>query len=157
MLELLTSAEMGEADRLTIAGGTPGMTLMQAAGRAVADAVCARLQGRPVLVVAGPGNNGGDSFVAARILRQRGHQVRVVLVGDRAKLKGDAVWQFNRAKTDTAVQRLEIRADLSPLDTAELREYALKPLKRSSGFICGINHERLLLLPQRRQASEQTI
>ena len=90
MLELLTSAEISEADRLTIAGGTPGMTLMQAAGRAVADAVCARVQGRRVLVVAGPGNNGGDGFVAARILRERGHDVRVLLVGDRAKLKGDA-------------------------------------------------------------------
>jgi ADP-dependent NAD(P)H-hydrate dehydratase / NAD(P)H-hydrate epimerase len=90
MLELLTSEEMAEADRLTITGGTPGMTLMQAAGRAVADAVCARLQGRPVLVIAGPGNNGGDGFVAGRILREWGHAVRIVLVGDRAKLKGDA-------------------------------------------------------------------
>ena len=90
MLELLTSEEMGEADRLTIAGGISGMTLMQAAGRAVADTVSARLHGRPVLVVAGPGNNGGDGFVAARILRERGHDVRLLLVGDRAKLKGDA-------------------------------------------------------------------
>jgi ADP-dependent NAD(P)H-hydrate dehydratase / NAD(P)H-hydrate epimerase len=90
MIELLTSAEMGEADRLTMAAGTPGMVLMQAAGRAVADAVCVRLQGRAVLVVAGPGNNGGDGFVAARILRERGHDVRVLFVGERAKLKGDA-------------------------------------------------------------------
>ena len=90
MIELLTSAEMGEADRLTIAGGTPGMTLMEAAGRAVADAACARLQGRPIVVIAGPGNNGGDGFVAGRILRERGHAVRVVLAGDPAKLKGDA-------------------------------------------------------------------
>lgn len=90
MRELLTSDEMAQADRLTIARGTPGMALMEAAGRAVADAVCARLQGRPVLVVAGPGNNGGDGFIAARILRQRGHDIRVLLVGDRATLKGDA-------------------------------------------------------------------
>src|SRR6185503_12774397 len=90
MIELLTSAEMGEADRLTIAGGTPGMTLMEAAGRAVADAACAWLQGRPILVIAGPGNNGGDGFVAGRILRERGHAVRVMLAGDPAKLKGDA-------------------------------------------------------------------
>ena len=90
MIELLTSAEMGEADRLTIAGGTPGMTLMERAGRAVADAVSVRRQGRPVVVVAGAGNNGGDGFVAARILSERNTPVRVLLAGDRAKLKGDA-------------------------------------------------------------------
>jgi hydroxyethylthiazole kinase-like uncharacterized protein yjeF len=90
MLELLTSAEMGEADRLTIAGGTLGLALMEAAGLAVADAACARLGGRRVVVVAGPGNNGGDGFVAARILAERGHSVRLLLVGERASLKGDA-------------------------------------------------------------------
>ena len=90
MIELLTSMEMAEADRLTIAGGTAGMTLMEAAGRAVADAACGQLQGRAVVVVAGPGNNGGDGFVAGRILRERGHAVRVLLAGDAAKLKGGA-------------------------------------------------------------------
>ena len=89
MNELLTTAEMGEADRLTIAGGTPGIELMENAGRAVADAA-ARLAGRRVAVVAGPGNNGGDGFVAARILAERGLTVRLCLVGDRGRLKGDA-------------------------------------------------------------------
>jgi len=90
MIELLTNAEMGEADRLTIAGGVPGMVLMEAAGRAVADAVSARRRGLAVTVVAGPGNNGGDGFVAARILAARATPVRVLLVGDRARLAGDA-------------------------------------------------------------------
>jgi ADP-dependent NAD(P)H-hydrate dehydratase / NAD(P)H-hydrate epimerase len=90
MIELLTNAEMAEADRLTIAGGTPGIALMENAGRAVADAVCRVLEGRRVVVVAGPGNNGGDGFVAARYLAERGHAVRVSFVGDRSRLRGDA-------------------------------------------------------------------
>src|SRR5450830_946874 len=77
MIELLTNAEMAEADRLTIAGGMAGIELMENAGRAVADAAGALLQGRRVVVVAGPGNNGGDGFVAARQLAERGYAVRV--------------------------------------------------------------------------------
>src|SRR5215813_14695676 len=91
MIELLTTAEMAEADRRTIAGGIAGIQLMENAGRSVADAVTARHPpGLRVVVVAGPGNNGGDGFVAARLLGERGYRVRVVLVGDRGKLKGDA-------------------------------------------------------------------
>jgi hydroxyethylthiazole kinase-like uncharacterized protein yjeF len=96
MLELLTTAEMAEADRLTIAGGVPGIDLMENAGRAVADAVAALLQGRRVVIVAGPGNNGGDGFVAARHLAERGIAVRVSFVGDRARLKGDAALAAGR-------------------------------------------------------------
>jgi hydroxyethylthiazole kinase-like uncharacterized protein yjeF len=91
MLELLTNAEMAEADRLAIAAGTPGSVLMENAGRAVADAVQAHwTSARRIVVVAGPGNNGGDGFVAARILAERGYAVRVLLLGDPARLKGDA-------------------------------------------------------------------
>jgi hydroxyethylthiazole kinase-like uncharacterized protein yjeF len=91
MIELLTTAEMGEADRLAIAGGVAGLALMENAGRAVADLVAARQPaGSSVAVVAGPGNNGGDGFVAARILLERGYRVRVLLVGERDRLKGDA-------------------------------------------------------------------
>ena len=96
MIELLTTAEMAEADRLTIAGGTAGIALMENAGRAVADAAGRLLQGRGVVVVAGPGNNGGDGFVAARILAERGYTVRVAFVGERGRLKGDAALAAGR-------------------------------------------------------------
>src|ERR1700752_4377737 len=90
MIELLTPDQMAECDRLTIAGGTPGIALMEKAGRAVADAVTRHPLGTRVVVVAGPGNNGGDGFIAARILGERGYPVRVLLLGGVAAFAGDA-------------------------------------------------------------------
>jgi hydroxyethylthiazole kinase-like uncharacterized protein yjeF len=108
MIELLTTSEMAQADRLTIAAGTPGIDLMEAAGRAVADAVSSRQPpGTRVVIVAGPGNNGGDGFVAARMLAERRYRVRLALLGDRDRLKGDAAeaaarWQAVQGAIDAA-------------------------------------------------------
>lgn len=88
--ELLTTAEMARADQLAMRAGVPGIDLMEAAGRAVADAVQRLAPERPVAVICGPGNNGGDGFVAARLLRARGRMVTVWLLGEIAGLKGDA-------------------------------------------------------------------
>ena len=95
MLELLSNAEMAEADRLTIAGGTSGLELMQQAGAAVANAVMAACPpGAHVAIVAGTGNNGGDGFVVARMLREHNYRPRVLLVGDVTRLKGDAAQAY---------------------------------------------------------------
>ncbi|MCJ7527741.1 MAG: bifunctional ADP-dependent NAD(P)H-hydrate dehydratase/NAD(P)H-hydrate epimerase, partial [Methyloceanibacter sp.] len=91
MLELLTAEEMGQADRLAIAGGVAGATLMENAGRAVAEEVARRFPDQEtVVVLCGPGNNGGDGFVAARHLMQRGYAVRLGFDGDAARLPEDA-------------------------------------------------------------------
>jgi len=88
---LLPPADMAEADRRAVAAGIVGIALMEAAGRAVAEEALDMLGARgTALLLAGPGNNGGDGFVAARYLAQKGIAVRVALLGDRAALKGDA-------------------------------------------------------------------
>jgi hydroxyethylthiazole kinase-like uncharacterized protein yjeF len=89
-MEVLTTADMARADQLTMAGGVPGFTLMGNAGRAVADAAVELAEEGAILVIAGRGNNGGDGFVAAAELAARGRDVSVMLLCDRATLKGDA-------------------------------------------------------------------
>ena len=92
-LAVLTSAEMAAVDRGAAAAGTPGTVLMDRAGRAVADRAERMLDhhgGRGILILCGPGNNGGDGFVAASLLAARGHAVTVASLGPVAALRGDA-------------------------------------------------------------------
>lgn len=97
MREILTPAEMATADRLTIEAGTPGIVLMERAGRAVADAILARFPaGTGIAVVCGPGNNGGDGFICARLLSERGCIVHLMLLGAASALKGDAAIAMQR-------------------------------------------------------------
>ena len=87
---LLTPPEMSRADKAAVAAGVSEIALMEAAGRAVAAAVAARWSPRPVAVLCGPGNNGGDGFVAARHLAMEGWPVRLALLGERDRLAGAA-------------------------------------------------------------------
>ena len=90
---------MGRADKATIDSGVPGEILMDRAGHAVAR-VAIRLAGgrygKRALVVCGPGNNGGDGFVAARVLAAEGLGVTCVVTFDPAEAKGDAAIHLER-------------------------------------------------------------
>ncbi|MEO1695260.1 MAG: NAD(P)H-hydrate dehydratase [Pseudomonadota bacterium] len=99
---LLSTDQMAKADALAIQAGVTGLTLMEAAGAAVAEEACqmlgsgsARYPAGRVIVLCGPGNNGGDGFVAARHLEQVGIRVSVHLAGGRDALKGDAAAAAN--------------------------------------------------------------
>ena len=105
--ELLDPTEMGRADALSPGLGVPGPTLMAAAGRAVARAVRARFRPCRTLVLAGPGNNGGDGYVAARLLAQQGWPVAVAALAP------------PRAGADAAQVAREWRGPMLPFAPAE--------------------------------------
>jgi hydroxyethylthiazole kinase-like uncharacterized protein yjeF len=116
-IELLTPTEMGRADALTIAGGVPGYALMLGAGKNVAAAAADMLregEGRRVAVFCGPGNNGGDGYVAARLLREQGFEVAVGARGDPARLGGDAGQAF-----------LDWAGTVAPADSLDPRAFDL--------------------------------
>ncbi len=100
MIPVLDSGGMREADRETIGGlGLPGLVLMESAAWAVTEVVGERYAGAgPVVVVCGPGNNGGDGLASARQLRARGVEVVVALVARRSELRGDAGAQLELAR-----------------------------------------------------------
>ena len=87
---LLSNAQMARADQLAAERGVDVDRLMDAAGHAVATVVGARFPRGVILVLCGPGNNGGDGFVAARVLASRGRQVRVATLVPRDRYRAAA-------------------------------------------------------------------
>lgn len=90
-MEILTNEQMRTADRLTIASGVPSFELMKRAATAVMQHIESRFQtNRSVLIVCGPGNNGGDGYVVAKMLTEHGFAVTVHSITPLEKLSGDA-------------------------------------------------------------------
>ena len=93
-MKIVTAEQMRDLDRRAIQErGIPGLTLMENAGRAVAEAaarIAEHSADRPIVIICGTGNNGGDGFVAARHLTEMGRKVQVLLVGARNAVGGDA-------------------------------------------------------------------
>ncbi|MBV9567534.1 MAG: NAD(P)H-hydrate dehydratase [Hyphomicrobiales bacterium] len=113
-MELLTPSEMAKVDRHAIEAGTSGLELMQRAGEGVARVALRAMEAdagrRAIIVFCGPGNNGGDGFVAAKLLTEAGHTVTVSLFGSESVLQGDAAaarQQFSGPLVDALVAKLD--------------------------------------------------
>lgn len=110
-MEILTIKEMYRADRGAVDAGVDSLSLMEAAGKALANAITARWDSREVMILAGPGNNGGDGFVVARYLKAAKWPVTVYLLGEKKDLQGDAAenakrWRNKVRTLDEAIERL---------------------------------------------------
>jgi hydroxyethylthiazole kinase-like uncharacterized protein yjeF len=93
---ILNIDEMYRADALAMEAGVPGLQLMESAGQGIADAIQEHWLSCPVTVLCGPGNNGGDGFVVARLLSEAGWPVKLALLGNADALKGDAAANARR-------------------------------------------------------------
>jgi ADP-dependent NAD(P)H-hydrate dehydratase / NAD(P)H-hydrate epimerase len=124
-MKIVSAEEMRGIDRATSERfGVPSLTLMENAGAAVADYVLSRhAKAQSIVVFCGKGNNGGDGFVAARRLQERGKSVHVILLADPSDLRGDAAAMFGKllspaiavhssAKLKSEQVRLAVQADL---------------------------------------------
>lgn len=132
-MALLLPSQMYAADKAAIASGMSGAALMEAAGASVYNEIVRHWSRCSVLVLCGPGNNGGDGFVVARHLRDAGWPVRVALHGSIAMLTGDAAANAARWQGETVSPSLDL------LDTTELIVDALfgaglsRPIGRDVG------------------------
>ena len=106
-MKIVTAAEMREIDRATSEKfGVASLTLMENAGAAVAERVLLLHEtGQRIVVVCGKGNNGGDGFVAARLLHEKGWPVQVIMLAEPAELKGDAAVMFGKLPMAPAIVR----------------------------------------------------
>ena len=117
-MEILTAAEMAATDRRTVEGfGISMATLMDNAGTAVARFCMQQYPAaRRIAVLCGKGNNGGDGLVAARVIAQSGHQVKVVLLGNIEELKGEAASALRALEDEAPGVIIESVSDETRLD-----------------------------------------
>lgn len=124
MTELLTSAQMRAIEAAAIASGAvTGLELMERAGRGVVEAIFAewpevRAGSFRAVVLCGPGNNGGDGFVVARLLREWGWKVEVYLHGDPERMPADARANYQRWRGMGEVRPLSALRDVDPAPAA---------------------------------------
>jgi len=131
--ELLTSSEMKRAEQLAGDAGLSGAVLMERAGYAVARSVQSLVQtGGNILVVCGPGNNGGDGFVAGQILSDRGYNVELVFLGFLENLVGDILIERINASGKRVVA-IDVPSGVDS-DTGQVRGISIRATRTVTFF-----------------------
>jgi len=143
-LQPLYDAEgMRATDRWAIEEqGVPSLELMEAAGRALAEAVVGLAPQGPVRVVCGKGNNGGDGFVAARLLRELGFEAEVLLLWPAAEAKGDAAANLARVEAEEVGEaglRERLRGSGAAVDAIFGTGFSGAPREPAAAAIAAIN------------------
>jgi NAD(P)H-hydrate epimerase len=145
-LEPLPDSEQQRAlDRWAIEQlGMPGIDLMELAGSGLADLAGGLIPAGPIVVVCGKGNNGGDGLVAARVLRQRGREVRVLLLGDPSELRGDAKANLDRLPGDgpEPFSEATLQHAAGIIDAILGTGFSGEPREPAAGAIDAINRAR---------------
>jgi hydroxyethylthiazole kinase-like uncharacterized protein yjeF len=154
MHEILTAAQMRATERAAIeSGAASGLELMERAGRGVVDAVFAAWPelaqaSHKAVILCGPGNNGGDGFVVARLLRGWGWEVAVHLLGDPERLPPDALTNFMRWREMGEVQPLERAGEALPgaalLVDALFGTGLTRPLEGAARAACALGAPRVV-------------
>ena len=128
-MKVVTAKEMGQMDRTAIKEmGIPGILLMENAARQVAKVCIEALEKakeNTALILAGKGNNGGDGFAVARILKNRGYAVEIMFFGNQDEVTGDARINLNIAKK----MKIPLNCEL---------EYALEKVEQNYLIIDGV-------------------
>jgi NAD(P)H-hydrate epimerase len=141
---LLTVEEMARADAFAVAAGVASLDLMERAGEAVARLLMERWPKQPVAVLCGPGNNGGDGFVAARHLLAAGWPAKVHLLGSRDALKGDAAANAQRFQGEVVPLATDALAGVGLAVDALFGAGLARPLEGSARqAIDAVNERRL--------------
>lgn len=120
-MRVVTADTMQEIDKLAIKEcGIPGLHLMESAGRSCVEEIIAEfgLKGRSV-IMAGKGNNGGDGYVIARLLRQKGWNVKIIILADREQVTGDAAVNLEKL-SGSVINYCTLEGQLSALHMEEI-------------------------------------
>ncbi|ADE85417.1 NAD(P)H-hydrate epimerase [Rhodobacter capsulatus R121] len=143
MTEILTSDDMRSLERAAIASGrASGLELMERAGAAVVEAIAEAWPDirppavalRHAMILCGPGNNGGDGFVVARLLRRRGWKVTLYLYGEADRLPPDARANHDRWRRIGTIAPLPAAPDFSSADLVVDALFGLGLTRPLTGF-----------------------
>ncbi len=141
---LLSVNEMYTADAAACESGIPSINLMEAAGSAVAREISKRWPKQPIAIICGPGNNGGDGFVVARLLDNDGWPVSLYLLGEPTALKGDAATNAKRWQGKIHNPDSGILEDVNLVVDAMFGSGLSRPLEGTAGKLAKVINEKVL-------------